>query len=108
MPHFKIETYIPADAESAIIAALNGVGALHEGPYDHVYASSEVQGHWRPLAGANPTIGEIGAVSAEPELKIEFRVREEKLSVAMATLRKTHPYETPVINVFPLVEIDEQ
>lgn len=104
MPHYKIETYVMPRDEHTLMAALNDADVLREGPYDYVYVSSEVTGHWRPLEGADPHSGDIGALSTERELKIEFRIRAEDLELTLSTIRANHPYEVPVINVIDLVE----
>lgn len=101
--YVKIETFLPPSAEEQVISALNEAGLLKEGPYDSVYASSPVTGHWRPLEGASPHIGAVGEVSSEPELKLEFRIDAERLEQAFSIIEREHPYETPVINAIEVI-----
>lgn len=100
---FKIETYIPETHVEPLRQALNAIGALNVGDrYDNCMAVSTVTGYWRPLAGANPYMGEPGQISREAEAKIEFACDRALVRQAVATIRQVHPYEEPVIHVLPL------
>ncbi len=48
--------------------------------------------------------GEIGKLSAAPEIKAEFRCRTEDRPEVERIIRMVHPYEVPVINFIPLAE----
>jgi hypothetical protein len=61
-----------------------------------------VQGTYRPLAGANPAVGEIGELFYGSECKIETNCEEDFVAAAIQAVRKIHPYEEPLINVIPL------
>lgn len=82
--------------------ALNEARLLGQGNYDYVFSATKVLGHWRPLEGAEPAIGEVGEISQEPELKIEFRIEYEQRQKTEAIIRQHHPYEEPAINFIPL------
>ncbi|NMB03404.1 MAG: divalent cation tolerance protein CutA, partial [Tissierellia bacterium] len=43
-----------------------------------------------------------GKISREPELKIEFRIQQEKRRQVEQLIRKHHPYEEPAINFIPI------
>lgn len=87
--------------------ALSEIGVGKVGDYDHCFSTTEVQGYWRPLAGAKPFDGKIGELSSEPEIKLEVRCEFELVQLAIDTIKKVHPYEEPVINVFPLLNITQ-
>lgn len=103
MRYVKIETFIPEDSVISVISALNDADLIGEGSYDSVYASSRVTGHWRPLEGADPHIGEVGKLESQPELKIEFRIKANDLAETFRIIEREHPYETPVINAFEVL-----
>ncbi len=100
--YVKMEIFAPAESVSAILSALIDAGAGEFGEYDHVYTTSKVEGHWRPLAGADPTIGTIGKDETAEEIKIEVNCRRENALKIKNAIQGVHPYEAPVINLIPL------
>lgn len=103
MAFLKVEVFIPPADHGRLIEALNQAGLLGQGKYDYVFAATEVTGHWRPLAGAQPAIGSIDQLSREKELKLEFRIPGDRRDEAEAIIRQNHPYEEPAINFIALV-----
>ncbi|WBW49966.1 hypothetical protein O6R05_08165 [Peptoniphilus equinus] len=101
--YIKVEVIVPEDSVVGVVNALNETDILNQGNYDYVFQTSRVRGHFRPIEGANPTVGEIGVVSDVDEVKIEFRIRETDLERTDRLLRKIHPYEEPVINYIALM-----
>ena len=93
----KLEIFIPEANLPNLRKALQNVDAGHIGKYDSCLSYSRVTGSWRPLEDANPYIGNIGEVCEAPELKVEVRIRSEKLEETLAAIRAVHPYEEPVI-----------
>ena len=100
--YLKVEVYIPEKDHHEMMNALNEAGLLGQGNYDYVFSATRVLGHWRPLPGADPSIGEVGEISREPELKIEFRIEQPQRQAVEAIIRANHPYEEPAINFIPL------
>lgn len=98
----KMEIFIPETHLTELQKALQSVDAGHIGKYDSCLSYSRVTGCWRPLAGANPYIGEENEICSEPELKVEVTCLREKVDITIEAVRKVHPYEEPVINVIPL------
>jgi len=102
----KIETFIPEEYVKSLREELNKVGALTvDGIYDYCMAVSKVRGSWRPLEGTNPFLGEIGEICEAEEMKVEFSCSRDIYKKAVDTIKKVHPYEKPVINVIPLINI---
>ena len=65
-----------------------------------VYALADVLGHWTTLAGAKPFNGEVGKQSVANEKMMKFRVKKEFKDLAYYLIKKAHPYEVPVINMY--------
>ena len=105
--NFKIVVYVPVAGADKIRRALSGVGAGRIGNYDSASFSVRGVGRFRPLPGAKPAIGEVGKLEAVEEERIETVVRKEDLKEVVFSVRKVHPYEEPVIDVFELEEADE-
>ena len=76
--------------------------AGHIGAYDRCLSWSHVHSCWRPSEGTHPFLGISGELCQSQELKIETCCLGERLSETLDAIRKVHPYEEPVINVFPL------
>lgn len=98
----KLEIFLPEEALPAVARALREAGAGHIGKYDSCLSYSRVTGCWRPLEGTSPYLGQVGEISAEPELKVEVTCPTEKVDQVLAAVKRAHPYEEPVINVIPL------
>lgn len=101
----KLETYIPQTHLSALRRALQEADAGHTGNYDSCLAYSPVTGTWRALAGAHPYIGTPGEVSEAPEIKVEVTLRAAQVKNVVRAVRRVHPYEEPVINLIPLLDV---
>ncbi len=102
----KVEVYIPKDYVTSLANELNSHDFLQEGCYDYAFSTTLVKGHWRPLEGARPFDGEVGKVSEEDEIKMEFVVQKEVLGDVLHVIRRIHPYEVPAINCMDLLEIE--
>jgi hypothetical protein len=98
----KLEIFIPSTHLMDLEEALHRAGAGVIGNYDHCFAVSEVRGSFRPREGADPFAGEVGEFYRGVESKLEVNCPTEQLKVALAAIRKVHPYEEPVINIIPL------
>ena len=101
-PYCKLEIFIPESHLEPLRDALRAVGAGHIGRHDSCLSYSRVTSCWRPLPGAVPYLGQIGAVSSEPELKVEAVCPASRVDEALNAIRQIHPYEEPAINVIPL------
>jgi len=100
----KFEVFIPEEYVDKLRDALNEIGALTiGGNYDSCMSVTRVTGYWRPLEGAAPFNGTVGELCQAEECKVEFSSRRELLKETMKTIIKVHPYETPVINVLPVI-----
>jgi hypothetical protein len=60
-----------------------------------------------PDAGAHPAIGSVGKLEQVAESRIETPVLRERVRDVIAAVRKVHPYEEPVIDIYPLLDEEE-
>jgi len=105
---YAIITFVPLTHADAIRQALAETHAGKLGNYDSCSFSSKGIGRFRPLKGANPTIGKIGKIEAVEEERIEVMVEvtsEKDLRKIVTALRAAHPYEEPAIHVSPLFDL---
>ena len=94
------EIFVPENYVKDIVKSLSRYNLLKEGNYTDVYALIDVEGHWTTLEGAKAFIGEVGKESVEKEKLMKFRVKKEFTDLAYYLVKKVHPYEVPVINIF--------
>jgi hypothetical protein len=102
----KVEVLLPEEFIEVVRNALNEIGALTVGNYDHVVSYTVTKGYWRPLEKAVPYEGEKDEISFGTECKLEFRCLYQKIESVISVIRRIHPYEEPIINVFPLLNIN--
>lgn len=98
----KLEIFVPQEYALKIRDELAKIGVGRVGNYDHCMAMYPVQGSYRPLEGANPFEGTIGVVSESVEYKIEVNCKRGLVNDAIKVIKSMHPYEEPLINIFPL------
>ena len=98
----KLYVMVPKENTEALIKAMAAAGAGVTGNYSHCAFITEGMGNWKSEEGANPTIGEIGKMSREPENKVEMVCSEDKLDTVVKAISETHPYENPTIDVIKL------
>ncbi len=105
MDYVKLEIFVPQTHLRELQRALQQVDAGHIGNYDSCMSYSPVMGCWRPLEGTDPFIGVQGEISEEHEYKVEVTIKAENLKATIAAVKAVHPYEEPVINALPLLEV---
>lgn len=98
----KLVVYVPRANVEDVREALFEKGAGHIGDYDQCSYNTAGYGTFRPLDGANPSIGEVGAQERVEETKIEVvfpAFKERDILVAMFA---AHPYEEVAYHVVTL------
>jgi dinuclear metal center YbgI/SA1388 family protein len=99
-PVDKLVVFVPVEHTERLIDALAAAGAGAIGDYDRCAWTAEGTGTFRPLLGANPTLGRIGDIERVPESRVEMVVRPQRRGAVIAALRATHPYEEPAFDLF--------
>ena len=74
------------------------------GDYDSASFSTPGEGRFRPLEGATPTIGEVGALEVVAEVRIECVLARAARPRVVAALLAAHPYEEPAYDVVELAD----
>jgi dinuclear metal center YbgI/SA1388 family protein len=99
----KYQVMVPTDAVAQVIDAMAAAGAGRIGNYDRAAFIAAGTGTFRPLPGANPTIGGIGAIEEVPEAVINMIAPRAARAPVVAALLAAHPYEEPAYDVLELV-----
>jgi hypothetical protein len=80
-------------------------GAGQSEKYSDFSFSSEGVGKFRPKEGARPHIGSIGEMKKVIEERIETICPKEIAKKVTEEIKKNHPYEEPIIDIYPLLEL---
>lgn len=99
----KIAVFVPSTHADKVRGVLAEAGAGHIGNYDCCSFSVKGVGRFRGLDGSKPFIGKAGEVEKVEEEKIETICLYEKLDEVLAAVGLVHPYEEPVIDIYPLL-----
>jgi len=105
MKTYKIVVYVPEADGEAVRQALGEAGAGRIGNYAHCSFTVTGIGRFLPVAGASPAIGRVGRLELVAEERIETVCAEDRLRDVLEAIRRVHPFEEPVIDVYPLEAI---
>lgn len=98
----KIVVFVPEANADAVRNAMGQAGAGKIGNYTFCTFSSKGVGRFKPEKDANPTFGEVGTLESAQEEKIEAVCKREQLKKIINAIKKVHPYEKFVLDVYPL------
>lgn len=103
-PLDKLTVFTPADTAEAVRTALAEAGAGRIGDYDQASFTSPGEGRFRPLPGADPTIGEVGRPEVVDEVGIQVVLPRARRTAVVRALLEAHPYEEPAYDVVELAD----
>ena len=99
---YKIVVYVPEDSAEKLREAIGNAGAGKIGNYTYCTFTLKGTGRFKPIVGANPTIGEIGKLEEVSEDRIETVCSEDNLQAVLKAIRENHPYEEPATDVYSI------
>lgn len=99
---YQLSFYVPESHLDVVKAAVFAAGGGRIGNYEHCAWQVQGQGQFRPLAGANPHLGAVGALETVDEYRVELVVRDELVAAVVTALKAAHPYEEPAYAVIRL------
>ena len=102
----KVIVTVPEDNADMLRKAIGDADGGRIGNYTHCSFSIKGIGRFVPEVGANPAIGEVGKPEEVIEERVEVTCDEAKLGNVISAIRKVHPYEEPVIDVYPMLPGD--
>ena len=102
---YKLVFFVPQDAADCVKQAVFETGAGKIGNYDLCCWQVLGEGQFRPLAGAEPHLGEPGLIESVKEYRIELVCQDELVETAVAAMKRAHPYEEPAYDVWRLESI---
>lgn len=102
----KIVVTIPESGANKLREIIGDVGGGQIGKYTHCSFSIKGIGRFLPKDGAHPAIGTIGELEEVIEERIEITCERDMLPDLVRIIRTNHPYEEPVIDIYPLLSED--
>jgi len=99
----KLAVFVPKTHADIVRLAMGDAGAGRIGNYSHCSYSVSGIGRYKPLEGANPAIGEVDKFEEVEEERVECVCDKDQAKVVMAAVRKVHPYEEIVFDIYPLL-----
>ncbi|MDO4280623.1 MAG: Nif3-like dinuclear metal center hexameric protein [Peptococcaceae bacterium] len=99
-PRYKVVVFVPEDHLEAVKGAMLAAGAGRQGAYSDCAWSVAGEGQFRPLDGAEPFLGQVGAVERVREARLELLVDQADLPAVLAAMSAAHPYEEVAYDVF--------
>lgn len=103
---YKLVFFVPKSHLEHVKTALFSAGAGRIGNYDQCCWQVPGTGQFRPLAGANPSVGNTDQLEKLVEYRVEMVCADELVQAAVAALRSAHPYEEPAFHVCHLVDVE--
>lgn len=101
----KLVVFVPEPDTDRLLDALSSAGAGVIGDYERCAWTASGVGTFRPGAGANPTIGAVGAVERVAESRVEMVMPRRRRDAVLTALRAAHPYEEPAYDVYELAAL---
>ena len=104
-PLDALAVFVPVADTQRLLDALADAGAGAIGDYDRCAWSTTGTGTFRPLEGAEPTLGQVGRVEVVEEDRLEMVLPRSRRTAVLRTLLTTHPYEEPAYGLTELVGV---
>lgn len=106
-PLDKVVAFVPHLDTERVLDAMAAAGAGTIGDYDRCAWTVAGSGTFRPLAGANPTVGRVDEIEHVWETRLEMVLPRSRRAAVLAAMRAAHPYEEPAFDVLELAPTDE-
>ncbi|HSH31380.1 MAG TPA: YqfO family protein [Candidatus Saccharimonadales bacterium] len=103
----KLVVFVPEADADQVRRALGEAGAGRIGNYSFCSFSSKGTGRFKPEPGADPVIGTVGQLEAVTEERIEVACQRDQLQSIIQAIKKVHPYEEVVIDIYPMLVLDD-
>lgn len=99
---FKVVIFAPKISLEPIRKAVFQAGGGRIGPYSECSFAVFGEGTFLGDGTARPAVGSPGRRECVSEIRLEVLAPEGRLAGVLEAVRKVHPYETPVMDLFPL------
>jgi dinuclear metal center YbgI/SA1388 family protein len=104
-PLDKWVVFVPVEDARQVRRAMFAAGAGTLGNYAEASWSVTGDGQFRPLAGAAPSVGEVGGLESLPEARVEMVAPRSCRVAILAAMRAAHPYEEVAFDVLEEADV---
>ena len=104
-PLDKLVVFVPQDDADRLLDALSDAGAGSIGDYERCAWTTTGTGTFRPLDGANPSLGSVGDVETVTETRLEVVLPRRSRETVLRAMLAAHPYEEPAYDVLELATV---
>lgn len=98
----KLVTFVPAEKVDAVSFAMAAAGAGRIGDYELCSYRTKGEGTFFGTEATQPKVGRRGRLEKVPEVRIEMVAPRHRLPEVIDALLRTHPYEEPAYDIYPL------
>jgi dinuclear metal center YbgI/SA1388 family protein len=98
----KVVVFVPEQDLQRLLSSLFEAGAGHIGQYRECSFRTGGFGTFFGTESTNPAVGQKGRREDVAEFRLEVVCRESAVSSVLAAARRSHSYEEPAIDVYPL------
>jgi dinuclear metal center YbgI/SA1388 family protein len=99
----KFVIFVPKQHQREVLTSLFASGAGQIDSYDCCSFRSAGTGTFVPSKGAKPFVGKLGELNEVEESRIEIIVTQKDLPKVIDNIKRSHPYEMPAYDVYPLI-----
>jgi hypothetical protein len=103
LPVYRVTVFVPVEHVQGLVDGVRTIDDLRIDDYaDVAWLSAPGLEQFRPLAGATPTLGEIGELVRAPSVRVEFCIPRDADRLARlieSGIRAHHPWDAPAIFV---------
>lgn len=103
--YVTIVTTVPETHADQVREAMGDAGAGKVGNYSYCSFSVKGIGRFIPNKDANPYLGKENVLEEVVEERIETVCSRDILPHVLEAIKKAHPYEETVIDIYPVYEI---
>lgn len=100
----KIFVTVPVDSVGILRDEICKIGAGVIGEYSYCSTSTKCIGTFIPSSSAKPYIGLNNNLEFVEEEKLEVVCDVSLVSKVLLKIKEVHPYETPAIDIVPLID----
>ena len=102
VPQCKLVVFVPAAQVNAVADAVFDAGAGRIGEYEKCSYRLHGEGTFFGTEATDPVVGKKGRLEQVEEIRLEIIFPKARLSDVIAAVRRSHPYEEPAFDVYPL------
>lgn len=104
---YKLCFFVPESHLEQVKEAVFDAGGGHIGDYERCCWQTRGIGQFRPLAGADPHLGQVGQEERVEEWKVELVCDDARIRAVLDALLKAHPYEEVAFDLWRLADPDQ-